>query len=278
MTQPAIACPFHAAPGADPAVFVGREKALSRVRSRIVKAVASGQPASAPMILTGGEGMGKTVTLRQLRWMAEREGMVAAEVGFTRSAASDNIDALGQAVGRTLGSGLPHDHSHGGSLGQVLLTAARHHLEHGRPGMAVFVDDLGAGSPDELNVLAQVAQQVIGDGATPFVLVAAGRPDTGRRIVDSGATYAERFLYLPLDALAQEEARRLLAETADQAGVSWDHDALETALGWAKGSPSRLQELGAAVWEAATRDGSSTPAGRAIDRAMVERARTTLDR
>jgi len=79
-------------------------------------------------------------------------------------------------------------------------------------------------------------------------LVGAGLPQIAELAGDA-KSYAERLFRFPaIDSFDASDARRALAEPAQDEGVRFDDDALARAVEITGGYPYFLQELGYAIW------------------------------
>ncbi|QGX08831.1 AAA family ATPase (plasmid) [Janibacter melonis] len=298
-----LPCPYQPGTGAQPPVLAGRADLFSKVGTRMLSVASFGRPAPSPIVLTGVRGMGKTVSLTRMRSMAQDMGLGVASARFARSG-GDNMQALGEALARSsavwdstpsaawdramqhlkefsvevnagvikLGTRLEGGEQAPGNLTDLIAETAAAHLDHDRRGLAVFVDELHTGSPDDLNTLATASQNLISDRGLPVVIVAAGTPDTAAALERAGSSFAERFSYLNVGPLNADESLAALVQPSVDLGVTWTPEAAAAALEMAQGNPWRIQQLGEGCWEAAMEQGRPLVLGSQIDARLVAAA------
>lgn len=274
--------PYRPGVGALPAVFAGRGREVQRAERMLATVANSGEAAPAPMVITGPRGVGKTVLLRVMREVADDRGFVTASVVF--DSRDGNHRALAAAVADavrlrdpdsgvwarvrdrlrglsievnagvvTVASGpdasartppAPTDRKH---LGGLLVEAGQAASTLGRPGLAVFVDELHEAPIDDLRTISTAMQDLIQSVRTPVVVFMAGLPQTPDVLIEANS-FAERFDYLALPRLGEDAALRVLLEPALDKGVRWAPTAAERVVALAAGNPFMLQKLGHEAW------------------------------
>lgn len=273
--------PYRPGVGARPAVLVGREAHLDRVRAALGLVASTGRAAPAPIVLTGVRGIGKTVTLDLFGEEASERGFLVVNVG-TLDRESDNIAAVLQSVYDAVAkvrsrpaflrslldrlAGLQIEVNAGlvrvssdapdaraqtvirrRALASLLVEAAELAVAHGMPGLVLLIDEVQEAPGPDLVVLANALQDVLKQGA-PVAVFLAGLPNTPDVLVGA-ASFTERFEYRKLEALTSDEAFRALVEPALQLQVSWDEDAAALMLEAAVGSPFLIQKFGDVAWQ-----------------------------
>lgn len=270
-------------PGQAPRFLAGRTAERRRIRDRLARVATYGELAGPLLVFHAPRGLGKTSLLRAAEAEAATLGFVSVWVACSRdqqlltelaqrirSALADH-DALGDS-GRatrlerlTVELGIPgakvqaslgrHEQAAATApilaLERLLGEAAELVRTHGGAGLLVFLDELHAASSTELAVLLNAWQNLDGSGGeVPLSVIAAGLPVTPEAIVRA-ATFGERSAFVPLDVLADTDARSALVRTAEAEGVSWSDEALRLVTAEAHGHPYLLQLLGNTTWEAA---------------------------
>ena len=85
----------------------------------------------------------------------------------------------------------------------------------------------------------------------PVMFVGAGLPSLPAQLAEA-TSYAERLYdFRSIGLLDHDAARNALLEPSQSLGVEWTEDALESALGIARGYPYFLQSVGKHVWDVA---------------------------
>jgi hypothetical protein len=140
----------------------------------------------------------------------------------------------------------------------LLHDAADRVRRRGGAGLVTFVDELHAASDDDMSVLLNAWQNLDGDrDHNPLALVTAGLPVTPEALTRA-ATFGERSAFVPLDVLADPDARAALAAPAEALGVAWADEALDRIVREARGHPYFLQLMGSTTWAAAVPDDGDT--------------------
>jgi hypothetical protein len=85
----------------------------------------------------------------------------------------------------------------------------------------------------------------------PITAAAAGLPQIPR-LTGEARSYAERLFMFPVIAgLSESDARAALVEPARHQQVDFEPEAVELALGWTRGYPFYIQQLGKHAWNLA---------------------------
>ncbi|UJP40450.1 ATP-binding protein [Cellulomonas palmilytica] len=281
--------PYTPNAGARPDVVVGRDDQLAAF-DVLLKRIARGRTEQS-MIFTGLRGVGKTVLLGQFRevaltqdWsvieyevvkhddsafrmdIAARLRMALLELEprtrwsdrFKKAAAAlasftVSVDAEG-----TWQAGLNVDAIEGladhGDLSMDLtdvLLAVGEAAQDKRRGVVLLLDEIQFLSKVQLESLIVALHKVV-QRAVPITLVGAGLPQIAELAGDA-KSYAERLLKFPsIGNLEEQDAKRALNEPAIAEGVEYTEDALDLAFELTGGYPYFIQELGHAVWGAAS--------------------------
>lgn len=295
--------PYRPGFGVRPQVLAGRESLLARAAADLVAVRNTRAAAPSVTVYVGPRGLGKTVTLDEIAGIAERQGFV---VGHLRlDSVSDNIQllaseaakvtgplqGLGDSIRATLAARLKalsveidagvvkitsdQPKQRGNEtverqvLADILANAARLALTHGRPGLALFIDELQEPPREQLVVLCHALQDVLTSRpAPPLIVFAAGLPATPDKVVEA-ASFTERFDFRPIRRLDQVSAQRALLEPALASNVQWDPDAANRALHAAAGSPYLIQRIGDEAWRVTAPDPSDTITPADVDQALL---------
>lgn len=292
--------PYRPGFGARPLVVAGRDQLLRETKHAMVAMTSFKQPHFAPIVLIGPRGMGKTVSLGLIEEQARDHGFATAFLSFVASG-RNNTQQLATSVAESLEDGadaerplmkkLAHylagfsieintgfvtvtkefqdgDHRPMG-LAETLETATAAHIENGKAGLVLLIDELHTGSPADINMLYMTAQHMVQRSKYPFAIIAAGTPDTPVVIGASGSSFGERSQFIPVSTLDDGAALEALVEPARRVGVSWSPEAIELTLSAAQGNPWRIQQLGEASWRAADDMGATLTSGGTITAAMA---------
>lgn len=278
-----LSSPYRPGSGQMPPLIAGRDAQLGRARAAVARLQTDGRPAN-PLVLTGSRGVGKTVLLRAVQAEAQAAGSPVVYLTLDRgSSAPERLAvAIAHELHRVLGD-------RGGSrwsrlrerlgafsvqlalpgvtvtreaaapppvrpvdrdeLARLVTEAAALARDHGHGGLLVILDEVQEAPPADLVVLVNTVQDTTGLGG-PVVVLAAGLPHTVDVLMTAGS-FAERFTYLPVDRLSDDDALLALVEPARAHHVQWTADAAAAVLRGAHGSPYLLQLFADASWEAA---------------------------
>lgn len=304
--------PYQPGPGARPNVMVGRERQLARAQAVLTRVANSGAPSSSALVLTGARGMGKTVTLGVIADSARERGLVTA--GVALDSVSDNTQLLATRIAEALkdfersgarsawarvrerlsalsievNAGVvrvtseapasraeAHSATQREALASLMSDGARLAVEHGRAGLALFIDELQEAPHHDLVVIANAIQDALMTPDAPFAVFAAGLPQTPD-LVMAAASFTERFDFRTLERLDPEAAERALVEPALALDVHWAAPAAQLVLSAAAGSPYLIQRLGDETWTLATPETGDTLTEPAARKAIAD-VRESLD-
>lgn len=131
-------------------------------------------------------------------------------------------------------------------LTDLLVAVGEAAQDRGR-GVVLLFDEVQFLASAQLAALIAALHKTV-QRALPITMVAAGLPQIAELAGDA-RSYAERLFEFPaIGNLADIDARRALAEPAQQEGAAFAADALDRAVAVTGGYPYFLQELGHAVW------------------------------
>ncbi len=123
-------------------------------------------------------------------------------------------------------------------------------------GLVLFIDEIQAADAAGLRTLAYAWQHLQAEGTdVPAAVFAAGLPDAPEKI-SAVVTFAERIAFRPLERLSADAEEIAIGVPAQLLGVSWQTDALVSAVEVAGGYPYTLQLIADASWSAAGRPDS----------------------
>ena len=299
--------PFSPGAGSPPPELVGRDPILEQARILLGR-VRQKKPEKS-MLLTGLCGVGKTVLLNEIKRMAESDGYrtisIEAHEGkalgqliapYLRSLLYDldRIAGTGDKVKRglavlrsfigalkvTVGEisiGLDIDPEKGAAdSGDLeidlpnLFVAIGEAAEDRKSSVAIFIDEIQYFSKKELGALI-MAMHKIQQRQLPLVLLGAGLPILPGMAGES-KSYAERLFNFPnIGALSQSDTAKALQEPAQEAGVSFENDALDEVFHLTKGYPYFLQEWGYVAWNLAKTSPITLQVVRDAEKAVIPR-------
>lgn len=275
--------PFSPGAGTAPPAFVGRDDLLADYRVALRRTV-SERPGKSIMPI-GLRGVGKTVLLNRFDHMAQDEGMVSAFIEAPETGDFEHLLAarlrsilleldrgsVSTAVKRALGTlksfsyNLPDGTSIALNVDAIagsadsgvlaedttdLFVAVGEAAKARRRGLLIAIDEVQYLAADELAALITAIHRTVQLGL-PVILVGAGLPQLPG-LAGNAKSYAERLFDFPeIGSLGDEDARAVLATPAEEHGVAFTRDALESLLEFTQGYPYFLQEWGYHVWNAA---------------------------
>ena len=279
--------PYSPGAGLRPRELAGRDSEIETF-GVLMERAASGLT-SRSVVLTGLRGVGKTVLLNELADRTRKAGWIVGKVEaesseggrpFRQQVAQTLNRALREATGswglvdrvrRALGTfksfslrtdpsgdlsiGIEIDPERGradtGSLDTDLTDLALDLSDAAfgfGTGVALFVDEMQELDGSELAAICQTCHEA-GQREAQFYVVGAGLPSLPRVLAEA-RSYAERlFQYWPIGALDPDDASSALTKPADEVGVTWENQAVETIVLRSAGYPYFLQEFGKAAWD-----------------------------
>ena len=284
-----LANPYTPNAGARPPALVGRDRQIADFELLIAR-LGRGHTEKS-MIITGLRGVGKTVLLGRFRQIAEdaRWAVVEWEISkhddtaFRRTLATQFRTALLTLSPRhrwaerakraanvlrsftlsvdpegnlTAGLGAPDDDpiaNSGDLLADLthLIVAVGEAAQEADRGVVMLLDEVQFLSAAQLESLISALHKSV-QRALPVTLVGAGLPQVAQ-LAGEAKSYAERLFTFPvIGNLTDEQAHSVLQQPALAEGADWDPGALGLATDLTGNYPFFLQELGYAVWPAAT--------------------------
>ncbi|MCO6466576.1 MAG: ATP-binding protein [Bradyrhizobiaceae bacterium] len=276
--------PYSPGAGAPPPELVGRAAILEQATTLLGRVLR--KRAEKSILLTGLRGVGKTVLLNEILWIAQGQGYRTCKIEAIedRSLGTliapklreifydlDRLAGLGIKVKRglrVLGSflsalrvthneityGLDLDTERGtadsGDLEvdlPALLVALGEAADERETGVALFIDEIQYFSSKELSALI-MAMHEIQQRQLPVVLVGAGLPILPA-LAGNSKSYAERLFHFPIvGALSQEESSIALQDPARKEGAAFTVEALDEVYRKTQGYPYFIQEWGYQIW------------------------------
>lgn len=279
--------PFSPGAGSPPPELVGRDPVLEQARILLGRILRKRPEKS--MLLTGLRGVGKTVLLNEIDYLAKSEGyhtifieahenkaLGALLVPYLRSLlfqlnrmakVSEKVKRALAVLRSFIGSvsltipdisiGIDIDPEKGtADSGDLeidlpdLFIAIGEAAEDHKTALAIFIDEIQYFSPKELGALI-MAMHKVQQRQLPLILLGAGLPILPG-LAGESKSYAERLFNFPeVGALSEKEALLAIQEPALSAGVSFDSNALQEVFRFTKGYPYFLQEWGYQSWNSA---------------------------
>ena len=248
--------PFRPGAGARPPVLAGRDPELALANS-LLESLARGRAPSRGLLFFGPRGNGKTALLNRLAEGARRRGMRTESLP---AAAFRNPEALRQELQENVG--LTGTRLRGVTAagfgvstepGPPTANAARLFagwIGDGQPPLVILLDEAHTIEPEAGRLFFDAVQEAT-NRSLPFLLLAAGTPDTPRRLRKAG-TFTERALQrVPVGRLARDETLRAFREPARDAGLPVRDDAAAFLAAESQDYPYFVQLFGSAAWDAA---------------------------
>lgn len=286
-----IGDPYTPGAGVQPPTLAGREEVLVTAESLLDRMVHFGKPASAPLVLTGVRGVGKTVVLHEARRRAAGRGILAVSLTADRSPglgkrlaeavgrvlAAAGVNRTGRAWERlverlstydvrvsvagvvTIGTGAAPD-SHARDPGRdqlrdLLEDTCDQVAAASLSGLLLTVDEVQEAPVEDLTLLVTTLQDLAG-GDRPIACFLAGLPATPEKLMGAGS-FAERFRYQRLENLTPAASMSALLRPAEERGVRWDERAAEAVVYLSGGAPYLLQLYASETWRSAAPDAGS---------------------
>jgi type II secretory pathway predicted ATPase ExeA len=267
--------PFRTAPGSDPPAFVGRDQelAIARFAAGMTR---SGAP-TAPVIITGLRGMGKTALLRRAMADARADKAIVVYAEATRrepfgavlraglESAQESIGSLPDKLKRTIEKVirvLPKaEYELPDGAGAIALSGASEPdqkpfmtvlrelstqaWKHGRY-LVFAIDEIQEAQINDLSPLVRFIHETAGT-AQPALIVGAGLPNS-RDHLYKAHTYTERWRYLDIGLLTSDQTREAIAKPIRDAGQAISHHGLDALVAESAGYPFFIQEYASAAW------------------------------
>jgi hypothetical protein len=284
-----LANPYTPNAGARPPALVGRDRQIADFELLIAR-LGRGHTEKS-MIITGLRGVGKTVLLGRFRQIAEDAQWSVVEweiskhddTAFRRTLAAQFRTALLTLSPRhrwqeratraanvlrsftlsvdpeghlTAGLGAPAEDpiaNSGDLLSDLthLIVAVGEAAQEADRGVVMLLDEVQFLSAPQLESLISALHKSV-QRALPMTLVGAGLPQVAQ-LAGEAKSYAERLFTFPvIGNLTDDQAHNVLQQPARAEGAEWDQAALALATDLTGNYPFFLQELGYAVWPAAT--------------------------
>jgi hypothetical protein len=283
-----IANPFNPGAGSAPPQLAGREQILASA-TLALRRLKAGRPVRGQLML-GLRGVGKTVLLREIRRLAQHEGLlpISLEVpedvrlaqalvpalrtalfALSRTAKAKALATEALAVLRSFASAFKLDVSTGElafEADRVRGVADSGDLDSDLPALCMTVAKAAqaAGTPvvllvDELQYLQEVdlralivAVHAVTQENLPFLLFGAGLPQLAA-LAGAAKSYAERlFEYPVVGPLDVKAAQEAIAVPIRRAHADIAPEALQAIVTQTDGYPYFLQEWGKHAWDLAT--------------------------
>ena len=280
--------PFSPGAGSPPPELVGRDPDLEQ--ARILLGRIKQRRAEKSMLLTGLRGVGKTVLLKQIEYLAKTNGYRTIFIeahenkslgpllipylrnllfDLNRIAGTSDKVKRGLAVLRGFIGAVKltvHDITIGIDIDPEQGTADSGDLEIDLPNLfaaigeaaedrkcavALFIDEIQYFSQKELGALI-MAMHRVQQHQLPVVLLGAGLPILPG-LAGEAKSYSERLFNFPdIGPLSPKDAAIALEGPSRSAGVLFETAALEEVYRLTKGYPYFLQEWGYQAWNLAT--------------------------
>ncbi|MCX2684745.1 ATP-binding protein [Pseudomonas sp. DCB_AW] len=304
-----VANPYSPGAGAPPSELAGRDALRTQVSVAIAR-IRRGRAAKS-ILMVGLRGVGKTVLLEKMRSEAEAAGAHAirmeapenrslpallapqlrlallrlSRVEAARDLAQRGLRALAgfakslKVTHADIEVGLDFEPEPGladngdleGDLATLLEEAGKA-AQRADTALVMFIDELQYVPEEQLAALISALHRCA-QLQLPVTLVGAGLPQLRGRC-GNAKSYAERLFDFPeIGPLAADAAGRAVVKPAENEGVAFEADAVESVLAHTLGYPYFLQEWGKHSWDVATK----SPITKADVEAASAQAIATLD-
>ena len=271
--------PFRPGAGARPPLLAGRETEITLIRGAQRELEAGGWSRQG-ILLYGPRGTGKTALLTRAGEEGQRLGLRTETLPPSALRSRDRLTETlrrhaglsgGRLTGLQLGPlGASGEPAPVPADSDSLLDAW---IERDPKPLVILMDEVHTLDAKVGREFFEAVQTATTRGRA-FLILAAGTPETPRRVHDA-ATFTERmFESVPVGRLAPAAARDALARPAADSGKPFTAEALSEAAVAAQEYPFFIQLIGSAVWEAARRGEIGS---RAVARGLEE-ARPTMEK
>ena len=280
--------PYTPNAGAKPPVLVGREQELEDFRV-LLHRLAAGRTEKS-LIVVGLRGVGKTVLLGEFRQRALDQQWEVVEIEVSKwdddqfrgsiarelrrvlhslkgkrwtsrlreaAAALKSFSLTVDPEGRlTVGLDIPPSVgvADSGALDadlSDLFVCVGQAAKEKKTGVVLLLDELHFLTREQLEALIAAIHKTV-QRSLPITMAAAGLPHI-HELVGDAKSYAERLFKFPsIGSFADDGARRVLREPAEQLNVVFCDEALDHGLEFSEGYPYFLQEFGEAAWDLAS--------------------------
>ena len=248
--------PFQPGAGARPPVLAGRDAELALADS-LLDSLERGRAPSRGLLFFGPRGNGKTALLDRIAEGARSRGMRAesfAAAAFRdpealRQELQENAGLTGTRLRGVTAAGFGVSTEPGPPTKNASRLLAAW-IGEGHPPLVILLDEAHTIEPDAGRIFFDAVQEAT-KRSLPFLLLAAGTPDTPRRLRKAGI-FTERALQrVPVSRLARGETLRAFREPASSTGLPMRDDAAASLAAESQDYPYFIQLLGSAVWTAA---------------------------
>ena len=250
--------PFQPGNGTVPPLLAGRDAEVG-LADRLLDQLAAGRRPPQDVLLYGPRGNGKTALLLRIAEAARARGFRVQDL--PPSELEDRSSLIGQLQEY---AGLTGARVTGANVGPVGVST-----EPGQPGrdarellaawigqtgapLVVLADEFHAVRPAVGTAFLNAVQATKGVGR-PFLLVAAGTPDTPARIRRMGTHNERGFRARRIGRLDRSATVEALAEPARSAGRPMTVEAADALAEESQDYPYFIQLLGSAAWDTAER-------------------------
>lgn len=257
--------PFRPGRGVAPPVLAGRDEELALAERRLGE-LAEGMSPAQDLLLYGPRGNGKTALLGRIADRAQELGMRAerlpvaeldSKMGLVRALQQRTAPAV-RVTGVSVGTvGVSTEPPTPPAAADSLLPSWIH---RDRAPLVVFLDEAHAITPEAGRAFFDAVQTAKTD-RLPFLLIAAGTPDTPRRIREMGTHNERAFEQIRIGRLERQATLAALVQPASGLGISMTAGAAEALAEASQDYPYFIQLLGSAAWEAAGRAGAGRITG-----------------
>ena len=278
--------PYVPGAGRRPGALVGRDDAIRSWSIALQRAERN--ITDQPLILYGLRGVGKTVLLTKLRHDAEARSWITVQVeadpdrplremlgeGLYAPLTDITHPSAGKRLIKALKTALSFKASYdasgkwdfgidlkefpgGGADTGILETDLKKIMKdvalaaaEKQAGLAILIDEAQDLNKDESKTLAVVAQAAAQDN-WPVLFAFAGLPSLPQALAEA-KSYSERFQYIKVETLDAKAAKTALIQPAEEAGESWDDDAVDYVVKESGRYPYFIQQFGQEAWNTAT--------------------------
>ena len=245
MKSPQLEDPFRPDFGDTPPHLAGREDEQNVFKSYMDE-LSVGVSPSAPVVLYGPRGMGKTALLGWFQNEVEKSGAKKDSIRVVKTVPNDikSRSALWKSMLKPSIWG-SHDYSNP-RIREVLTKQCK------KQPFIYLIDEAQSMDSDVCNLLLNV-HQIISSNA-PFMLVLTGTPGLGNFLSNTGASFIERAKYISLGRLDEQAAADAINKPLEEQGIQITDDALSLIVEDSQCYPYFLQVWGKSLWMEANKE------------------------
>ena len=237
--------PFTPGFGAIPPYLAGRADEQDLFRNNLAN-MSAGRSPSAPIILYGPRGVGKTVLLNWFEDEVQQGGAKKNKIRVVKTV-PNALESQSDLWKSLLNPSIWKSHNLSRSTVQEdLIKQCKK-----RP-LVYLIDEAHRMDSDVCNHLLNLHQRISFDA--PFMLVLAGTPGLRHFLSNVGASFIERARYIGVGRLDEQASADAISKPLQEQGIQITEDALSIIVEDSQCYPYFLQLWGSSLWDEADKE------------------------